>query len=76
MTGAFSMFAFIIIVFSRAKASAERMEEVLLANEGLEIRKRQLPVKPFEGDLRFSNVSFNYPNKRVNPYQCIVSWLW
>lgn len=29
MTGAFSMFAFIISAFSRAKASAERMEEVL-----------------------------------------------
>ena len=28
MTGAFSMFAFIIIAFSRAKASSERMEEV------------------------------------------------
>ena len=28
MTGAFSMFAFIIMAFARAKASAERMEEV------------------------------------------------
>ena len=31
MTGAFSMFSFIIIFFSRAKASAERMEEVLVS---------------------------------------------
>ena len=37
MTGAFSMFSFIIVAFSRAKASSERMEEVLLANEDLEI---------------------------------------
>ena len=37
MTGAFSMFAFIIVAFSRAKASAERMEEVLHADEDLEI---------------------------------------
>ena len=36
MTGAFSMFAFIIIFFSRAKAPAERMEEVLLVEEGIE----------------------------------------
>ena len=33
MTGSFSMFSFIIIAFSRAKASAERMEEVLLVDE-------------------------------------------
>ena len=37
LTGAFSMFAFIIVAFSRAKASSERMEEVLLADEDLEI---------------------------------------
>ena len=37
MTGAFSMFAFIIIFFSRAKASSERMEEVLLVEEGIEV---------------------------------------
>lgn len=64
MTGAFSMFAFIIIAFSRAKASAERMEEVLLANEDLEIHTTESSgLKRLEGDLRFDNVSFNYPGK-------------
>ena len=64
MTGAFSMFAFIIIAFSRAKASAERMEEVLHANEDLEIHKTgENDFRPLEGDLRFENVSFNYPGK-------------
>ena len=40
MTGAFSMFAFIIVAFSRAKASADRMEEVLHADEDLEIHSK------------------------------------
>ena len=42
MTGAFSMFAFIIIFFSRAKASSERMEEVLMVEEGIEILMKTL----------------------------------
>ncbi len=64
MTGAFSMFAFIIIAFSRAKASAERMEEVLLANEDLETHTTESSgLRQLEGDLRFDNVSFSYPGK-------------
>lgn len=64
MTGAFSMFAFIIVAFSRAKASAERMEEVLVANEDLELHQSESSgFNKFEGDLRFENVSFNYPGK-------------
>ena len=65
LTGAFSMFAFIIIAFSRAKASSERMEEVLLANEDLEIHSSgQSNTRKLEGDLRFENVSFHYPGNR------------
>lgn len=64
MTGAFSMFAFIISAFSRAKASAERMEEVLLANEDLEIYDSEEKTRgSLRGDLRFENVSFYYPGK-------------
>lgn len=33
MTGAFSMFSFIIMAFARAKASSERIEEILLAED-------------------------------------------
>lgn len=36
MTSAFSMFSFIIIAYARAKASAERIEEVLTITEGTE----------------------------------------
>ncbi|MBK3495500.1 ABC transporter ATP-binding protein [Viridibacillus sp. YIM B01967] len=63
MTGAFSMFSFIIVLFSRAKASADRMEEVLLIDEGLEHDvedKGQLDIRQ-RGTLRFDNVSFKYP---------------
>ncbi|MCG1008755.1 ABC transporter ATP-binding protein [Salinicoccus sp. ID82-1] len=60
MQGGFSMFAFIIIAFSRAKASSERMEEVLVApitsNNNEEIRKVDQA-----GTVKFENVSFKYP---------------
>ncbi|WP_432363510.1 ABC transporter ATP-binding protein [Sporosarcina sp. UB5] len=64
MTGAFSMFAFIISAFSRAKASAERMEEVLIADGDIENHDMESSgIGNLEGDLRFENVSFHYPGK-------------
>ncbi len=64
MTGAFSMFAFIISAFSRAKASSERMEEVLLANEDVEVYDSKGKfTAPFKGEIQFKNVSFCYPGK-------------
>lgn len=64
MTGAFSMFAFIIVAFSRSKASADRMEEVLHANDGLEVHHSDpAAMGQFSGDLRFEHVSFQYPGK-------------
>lgn len=64
ITGAFSMFSFIIVAFSRAKASVERMEEVLLADEDLEIHDTEdEKLKQLEGDLRFEHVSFHYSGK-------------
>lgn len=67
MTGAFSMFAFIIIAFARAKASAERMEEVLVVEEGLEVRTGQAIefVEEQLGTIRFQNVSFSYKTTPV-----------
>jgi len=63
MTGAFSMFSFIIMSFARAKASAERMEEVLLVNEGLERDVKSGKMNELaEGEITFRNVSFTYPN--------------
>ncbi|MFC5589283.1 ABC transporter ATP-binding protein [Sporosarcina soli] len=64
MTGSFSMFSFIIIAFSRAKASAERIEEVLQTDGNLEKdRSESSGFDSMEGDLRLENVSFRYPGK-------------
>ncbi|ALC86654.1 ABC transporter ATP-binding protein [Bacillus sp. FJAT-22090] len=66
MTGAFSMFAFIIIFFSRAKASSERMEEVLLVKEGIEEIETDTPDSlPGIGEIEFNHVSFHYPTTDV-----------
>ena len=63
MTGAFSMFAFIIMAVARAKASSERMEEVLLVNEGLERDEKSGKMNDLTvGEISFRNVSFTYPN--------------
>ena len=60
MTGMFSMFAFIIIAFSRAKASAERIEEVLIVEEGSEnMTGEQLDVQA-SATVSFEHVSFYY----------------
>lgn len=67
MTGAFSMFAFIIIAFARAKASAERMEDILLITEGTEGRAgvREIDEEKI-GTLAFRNVTFRYPDTNVD----------
>lgn len=65
MTGAFSMFAFIIMAVARAKASAERMEEVLLVNEGLERNEQTGEMRKLaNGEITFKNVSFYYLNTK------------
>lgn len=66
MTAAFSIFSFIIIAYARAKASAERIEEILTINDGTEeIQKNHAPVLP-EFSIRFDNVSFSYPGAKEN----------
>lgn len=60
MQGGFSMFAFIIIAFSRAKASSERMEEVLHAPVAVNNNKEISKVDQ-AGTVKFENVSFKYP---------------
>ncbi|MGI2327829.1 ABC transporter ATP-binding protein [Planococcus sp. YIM B11945] len=61
MTGAFSMFSFIIMAFARAKASSERIEEVLIA-EGAREKETKGEVKALRrGEIIFDKVSFTYP---------------
>lgn len=61
MTSAFSMFSFLIVIFSRAKASSERMEELLVADDELE--KLEIGENRPRGaaSVRFEHVSFRYP---------------
>lgn len=61
MTGAFSMFSFIIMAFARSKASSERIEEILLADD---IREKEVEGDAKiirRGDIVFDDVSFAYP---------------
>ncbi|MER1988750.1 MAG: ABC transporter ATP-binding protein [Solibacillus isronensis] len=61
MTASFSIFSFIIIAYARAKASAERIEEILNVEEGIEeVQKNEAPVLE-KFSIRFDNVSFHYP---------------
>jgi ATP-binding cassette subfamily B protein len=65
ITGYFGMFAFILNGFSRAKASSERMAEILIMEEGLErdCERNGKSVSQDENDMvRFNGVSFTYPN--------------
>lgn len=61
MTGAFSMFSFIIMAFARAKASSERIEEVLLVDDGNAEAPHGETMPVEEGAVRFEDVSFTYP---------------
>lgn len=62
ITSALSVFSFIIMVFSRAKASAHRVNEVLhtkgdMIDEETEVEPR------VKGSIVFDNVSFKYPGQ-------------
>ncbi|WP_301107228.1 ABC transporter ATP-binding protein [Sporosarcina sp.] len=64
MTSAFSMFSFLIVIFSRAKASSERMEEVLSAEDELESLEAADNTYHGAVDIRFDDVSFRYPGTK------------
>lgn len=61
MTGALSIFSMIIIIFSRAKASAERIGDVLAVEEEMEDGSRA--VGEPAGEIDMDNVSFQYPDE-------------
>ncbi len=64
ITGSFSMFAFIINSFSRAKASAERMEEILEIENGIEnqFSKSEHSKSGDVNTIQFEHVTFTYPH--------------
>lgn len=60
---AISMFTFIILAFSRAKASAMRLDEVLRVNVDLvDHQDASDEAAVAEGKIEFDDVSFKYPN--------------
>lgn len=61
ITSALGVFAMIIMVFSRARASALRIEEVLIEPDDELLASEQKPVPPvLRGELAFRHVSFSY----------------
>ncbi len=65
ISSVFSIFSFIITSFSRARASAERVEEVLETEidlkDGSQVDSRNKVVR---GEISFKDVSFQYPSTR------------
>ncbi len=61
ITGNFSMFAFIIVLFARAKSSADRMEEVLEMNE-TSLEGEMPLVQKTQRAISFHDVHFQYEN--------------
>ncbi|CAM3835864.1 ABC transporter ATP-binding protein [Alkalicoccus chagannorensis] len=59
MTGALSIFSMIVIIFSRAKASADRVSDVLQAEDEMEDGRDEAPM--LQGEVEFRGVSFQYP---------------
>ncbi|KIL48242.1 ABC transporter ATP-binding protein [Jeotgalibacillus soli] len=65
MTGALSIVTMIIMVFSRAKASGERVSEVL--GSEIDVIDKELSEEHTisEGSISFQNVTFTYPGTEV-----------
>lgn len=63
MQNGFGMFAFIIIAVSRAKASTDRMNEVLDAPINSDDKTPTL-IEDVAGTVEFKNVSFKYPGTK------------
>ncbi|MBG9654318.1 MAG: ABC transporter ATP-binding protein [Bacillota bacterium] len=64
ITAAFSIFSWIIMAFSRARASANRVTEVLDTEVDLTDRSESHDLKDLtvsQGEIRFKDVSFKYP---------------
>ena len=64
ITGAFTPLSFIIMAFSRARASARRLLDVF--NTLIDLKdSEQASTYPeaIEGQIEFKNVAFHYPNK-------------
>lgn len=60
--GVFSLISMIVVNFSKAKASSERIEEVLLTDASLKDGDAAPAHSPIAGDISFDHVTFRYPD--------------
>ncbi|QHE54044.1 ABC transporter ATP-binding protein [Pontibacillus sp. HMF3514] len=65
MMFSFSVFTFLIMMFSRGRASATRITEVLHQESTSEVWKDTSPQKDISGSITFESVSFSYPSSQV-----------
>lgn len=66
ITSAFSILSFLIMIFSRARASSSRIVEVLETKEGMEDAKSTPSMLGItEGKIEFDQVSFHYPGSET-----------
>ncbi|MFC0557436.1 ABC transporter ATP-binding protein [Halalkalibacter alkalisediminis] len=66
ITSALTVFSMIIIVFSRARASAERISDVLESDSEEEVEQKPTTTLITDGSVSFHHVSFHYPT--MNTY--------
>ncbi|WP_230203697.1 ABC transporter ATP-binding protein [Bacillus massiliigorillae] len=63
ITSALSMFSFLIVIFSRSKASASRIEEVLETPADMSDTANDEQIKQINGEVTFENVGFYYQDE-------------
>lgn len=67
ITASLSVFSFIIMVFSRFRASADRISEVLTEQVDLKDCDDLIEMyEPLQGKVEFQHVSFRYPSTEVS----------
>ncbi|MDQ0060866.1 ABC transporter ATP-binding protein [Paenibacillus harenae] len=72
-TGALSILSMIIVNFSRARASAQRVEEVLKTDiDLLDTEDSDTEAKLSAGDVTFEGVSFRYPDTGEHVLEAIT----
>ncbi|MBJ6361849.1 ABC transporter ATP-binding protein [Paenibacillus sp. GCM10012307] len=66
--GALSVLSWLVVVYSRSSASAERVQEVLAAEDGMEAAAAGQSAQnacPIEGAVEFDKVSFEYETSEL-----------
>ena len=65
ITSSLSVFSFIVMAFSRARASALRLDEVLKTEPSMTNPAEPAESAGLKGEIAFRNVSFTYDNQSV-----------